>query len=130
MSNKIGPFRDLDAIDVVLSIAPVARNGDTTNVVNGAAVDLRGLGAVLFSTIEGVMVGSANVAYHLQENADDDGGGSWTNISGKTLAAATDENVARKLWYNPEAGDRPQVRIVQTVDANVVTSGVTHQVFD
>ena len=134
MSNRLSPFHGaagLDASHATISLAPVSRNGDTTNVVNGATIDLHGLGGVLFITAEGALTGAANVAYHLQTNNVhlDPGNGTWTNVSGATLAAATDPNVSRQLAYSPSAGESPIVRIVQTVDANVSISGVVHATF-
>ncbi len=134
MPNRMSPAHGasgLDGTHATISLAPVSRNGDTTNVVNGATIDLHGKGGVIFVTAEGALTGSANVAYHLQTNNNhlDPGNGTWTNVSGATLAAATDPNVSRQLAYSPAAGDSPIVRIVQTVDANVSVSGVVHVTF-
>jgi len=134
MTNRLAPGHGaggLDGTHATIALAPVSRNGDTTNVVNGATIDLHGRGAVLFVSAEGALTGSANVAYHLQTNNVhlDPANGTWTNISGKTLAAATDPNVSRQLDYSPAAGESPIVRIVQTVDANVSVSGVVAVIF-
>lgn len=111
-----------------VSIPPASRNGDTTNVVNGATIDLHGKRGAYFILTVGVLTGSANVAAHLQENDTplDPANGSWSNVSGATIAVTTDDNSAHELGYAIPDGGEPVIRIVQTVDANAALSSIAH----
>ena len=126
--GRMSALHSADGLAQGVSIPPASRNGDTTNVVNGATIDLHGKRGVYFTLSVGVLTGSANVAAHLQENDDplDPANGTWSNVDGETIAVTTTDNSAHELAYSPPPGGEPVVRIVQTVDANAALSGIAH----
>lgn len=118
------------------SIPPVARNGGTTNTVNGATVDLHGKRGAYFLLNAGALTGSANYLAYLQTNdlPLDPANGNWTNVNTTThtnagVTVKTNANAAWEMSYEPAKGGSPIVRAVLTTDANVAVIGVTHVTF-
>lgn len=140
MGSRFSPLHGRTGLTSTVAVPPASRNGDTTNVVNGAGIDLTGKRVLGVELVAGVFTGAANVAVHLQVNdteaADKNiSNGNWTNINTTTypeaaIAAQTDDNTAFTTWFDvsklPLTGAYPFVRAVQTVDANAVVSGVNY----
>jgi len=123
-----------------VAVPPASRNGDTTNVVNGAGIDLSGKRVLGVEMVAGALTGAATVAVHLQVNdtsaADKNiSNGNWTNVNAtvypeSAIAAKANANTAFTTWVDvsklPLTGAYPFVRAVQTVDANAAISGVNY----
>lgn len=134
---RMSPLHDpTGGLEPGLSIAPISVNGDTPNVLNGTAIDLRGRGGIVFTLLIGALTGAANVAAHLQTSdlPSDPANGNWTNVNtttypNATVAAKTNANSAWELSYVPLPGLQPNVRVVRTVAANVALSSVSHVIY-
>lgn len=125
------------ALTAIQSHPPVARNGDTTNVVNGTTIDLTGgQRGVYFQLNAGALTGSANYLAYLQTGdlPGDGANANWTNVNATTYTNAavtvkTNANSIFEMDYEPGAGGSEQVRAVLVTDANVAVIGVTATVF-
>lgn len=120
----------------VQSHPPVSRNGDTTNTVNGAAIDLRGKRGAFFTLNAGALTGAANYAAHLQtgDNELDSANANWTNVNATlhtnaAITAKTNANSVFEMDYDPVAGGSPLVRAVLVTDANAAVVGIVAHTF-
>ena len=136
MSNRASPRHGGDGDAPGMSVQVASRNGDTTNVVNGATVTLNGKQGVRFIVTTAAITGAATVDAHLQTNDlhGDPGNGNWTNVNTTTYANAAITQIAAanglgQMDYSPAAGMSPIVRAVLTTDANVFVAGIVHQTF-
>jgi hypothetical protein len=66
--GRMSPLHNLTVLVGGQSIPPVSRNGDTPNVTNGTAINLRTTGArgAMFLVNAGALTGAANYAAYLQ----------------------------------------------------------------
>jgi hypothetical protein len=136
--GRMSPLHNLTVLVGGQSIPPVSRNGDTPNVTNGTAINLRTTGArgAMFLVNAGALTGAANYAAYLQtsDSETDPTNGNWTNVNATlytnaAFAAKTNANVATELSYDGTVGGVPNVRAVLAIAANVAVIGVTHIVY-
>ena len=119
-----------------MSVQVATRNGDTTNVVNGATITISGKQGVRFIVTTAAITGSSTIDAHLQTNDQhlDPANGNWTNVNTTTYPNASITQIAAanglgQMDYSPAAGMSPVVRAVLTTDANAFVGGIVHQTF-
>jgi hypothetical protein len=136
MAGRMSSLHNPTGITSVQSHPPVSRNGDTTNVANGASIDLRGKRGAYFTVNAGALTGAANYLAYLQtgDNLTDAANANWTNVNTTTYANAgltvkTNANTTWEMSYNPAVGGVPQVRAVLVTDANAAVIGIVAHTF-
>lgn len=133
--GRMSSLHSPTALTAGISNAPLSANGDTTNVINGATIDLHGKRGVVFVVAAGALTNDATVSGHLQTNdlPLDPANGNWTNVNSTLYAnaavASVNANSAGEMSYIPAAGGSPIVRAVRTVDNNVALAAVAHFIF-
>jgi hypothetical protein len=117
------------------ALAPVSRNGGTTNTANGASISVRGGRGAYFVLNAGALTGAANYLAYLQtgDNPDDAANANWTNVNATTYPNAavtvkTNANVSWEMDYQPSGGVQ-HVRMVLVTDANVAVIGAVAVTF-
>lgn len=136
MPGRMSALHNATGLTPGQSLPPVGRNGDTTNTVNGSAVDLHGKRGAYFIVDAGALTNDATYAAYLQTNdlPLDPSNGNWANVNTTTypnaeVEAKTNANSAFEMSYQPKGGDSPVVRAVLVTDNNVAVVGVTHITF-
>lgn len=119
-----------------LALAPVSRNGDTPNTVNGESIDLRGKRGAMFVVNVGALTGAANYLAYLQtgDNPNDAANANWTNVnttlySNAAVTVKTNANTGWEMDFDASQGGASHVRMVLTTSANVAVIGATAIVY-
>lgn len=137
MAGRMSPLHNPAAgLVATQSHPPVARNGDTTNVVNGASIDLRGRRGAYFVLNAGALTGAANYLAYLQtgDNPADAANANWTNVNATLYTNAavtvkTNANTAFEMDLDGPTSGAAHARAVLVTDANVAVIGITAVTF-